>query len=87
MSLSRNLKYTCCNYISFHFTLQETLRKELDDAHAVTQSLKKDTERLNEETRTSDEDAAILEKNRYVIAFPLLYMKCYCNYLCFQTKV
>lgn len=46
---------------------EETLRKELDDAHAVTQSLKKDTERLNEETRTSDEDAAILEKNRSLL--------------------
>jgi hypothetical protein len=48
----------------FHFTLQEALKKELRDAHAVTQSLKKDIEHLNKETRTSDDDAAILEKNR-----------------------
>jgi hypothetical protein len=48
----------------FHFTLQETLKKELHNAHAVTRSLKKDIELLNKETRTSDEDAAILEKKR-----------------------
>ena len=55
----------------FHFTLQDTLKKELDDACAVVESLKKEIRHLNEEARTSDEDAAILEKNRYGIAFPL----------------
>jgi len=69
----------------FHLTLQETLKKELHDARAVTWSLKKDIEHLSKETRTSDEDAAILEKNQYVMAFPLLYVNCYCNYLCLQT--
>jgi len=69
----------------FHFTLQETLKKEFHDARAVTQSLKKDIEHLSNKTRTSDEDAAILEKNQYVMAFPLLYVNCYCNHLCLQT--
>jgi hypothetical protein len=66
----------------FHFTLQETLKKELHDARAVTRSLKKDIELLNKETRIRDEDAAILEKNRCVMAFLLLCVNCYCNYLC-----
>jgi hypothetical protein len=62
--------------------LQETLKKELHDARAVTWSLKKDIELLNKETRIRDEDAAILEKNRCVMAFLLLCVNCYCNYLC-----
>jgi hypothetical protein len=70
----------------FHFTLQETLKKERHDARAVTRSLKKNIEHLSKETRTSDEDAAILEKNQYVMLFPLLIVNCYCNYLCLQTK-
>lgn len=46
---------------------EETLKKEFHDARAVTRSLKKDIEHLSNETRTSDEDAAILEKNQSLL--------------------